>query len=286
MKEFIFLFKLLLCSLVLSGGVALADDSIPADQISLTTPVYKPTFHPALGTYTYEVSWQGIPAAEVKVGVEQSGGKYSIWTKVRTYGAIDLFYKLRYQARAKLSSVDFSPLQSVYHQTENSRIKDTELTFMPNGQIHSIRRKKGADPVYYSFNPNNFTLDPFSASFIARGVDWEVGKSNEFDAFNGKSRYLLTLTAEKKITMEVNGVERPVWVIKPHVETLTSKSPSKLREAWIYMTADSFREILEIKSEVFIGTVKTKLDSFEPSRISHPGTQLAAHYLQKEISIN
>ena len=56
--------------------------------------------------------------------------------------------------------------------------------------------------------------------------------------------------------MKVNGVDTPVWEIKPHVTKLTaSKQNGKLRDATIYVTADSKREILQLKSEVFIGNV-------------------------------
>lgn len=262
-------------------GATAEEVVLKPEEVKVSTPVYRPDFSPALGTYTYEVSWQGIPAAEVKVGVEREGLSYKIWTKVRTYSAIDIFYTLRYDARAKLSVVDFSPTQSYFRSRENSKVKEAEITFMPDGEIHAIRMKNKQNPQYKRFNTDNFTLDPFSAAFIARGIDWEVGKTNVFDAYNGKSRYLIKLTAKEKTTMKVNGVERPVWVINPSVEYIGKKKKSKLREAKIYMTADSYREIIEIESEVFIGSVSTELEEFEASERPYPGTQVA-HYLVKE----
>lgn len=272
---------------ILLPGVLVADtQSEDPESVKIITPVYRPDFSPALGTYTYTISWQGIPAAEVRVGVEREGLSYKIWTKLKTYSAIDLFYKLRYSADAKLSVVDFAPIQSVYRAQENSRVKEAELTFMNDGEIHAIRRSKGRDPEYKRFSTDNFTLDPFSAGFIARGIDWEVGKTNVFDAYNGKSRYLISLTATGKKILKVNGIERSVWVIEPRVQKIGDTGKSKLRQAKIYLTDDSFREILEIESEVFVGSVRTELEKFQPSTHSVPGTQVATHYLMgEEVSV-
>lgn len=278
------LLLILLCSFL--PGVLIAEKQIEEPEtVKIITPVYQPDFSPALGTYTYTISWQGIPAAKVQVGVEREGLSYKIWTKLKTYSAIDLFYKLRYSADAKLSVVDFAPIQSVYRAQENSRIKEAELTFM-NGEIHAIRRSKGRDPEYKRFSTHNFTLDPFSAGFIARGIDWEVGKTNVFDAYNGKSRYLISLTATDKRILKVNGIERSVWVIEPRVEKIGDTGKSKLRQAKIYLTDDSFREILEIESEVFVGSVRTALEKFQPSTQSISGTQVSTHYLMgEEVSV-
>jgi hypothetical protein len=92
------------------------------------------------------------------------------------------------------------------------------------------------------------------------------------------------MTAIDKITMDVNGVKRPVWVISPKVENLGKVRQSKLREAKIYLTADSFREILEIESEVYLGSVTTSLESFKATTKPQHGVQVAAHYLGEEIS--
>lgn len=260
-------------SLILFCSQAQAQ-TILAGDIKISTPTYKPKIHPLLGTYTYEVSWQGIPAAEVKVGVEKPADEYQIWTRVRTYGLVDIFYKLRYNADATLNAADFQPQRSYFYHRENSRIKETTLTFGGDGVIRSVHINRGVKQDY-SFNPENFTLDPFSASFIARGVNWSKGASFQFDAFNGKSRYLITLTATDLVTERFGKRIEKVWVIEPHVKNLTSTKPSKLRHAHIYLTADDRREIIEIESEVWIGSVRTKLISFEPSTKSVSGTQLA-----------
>lgn len=254
-------------------------EDIPVDAVQIKTPVYRPMFadfNPPLGTYHYTVTWQGIPAASAKVSIEREGMRYRLRTTARTYSAIDLFYRLRYMAEGEISAVDFLPFRSVFEVQENSRRKWAELTFFPNGEILTQRTRNGSDQEELRFNPNNMMLDPFSAAFLARSLEWSEGETKEFDTFNGRSRYLIRLTASEKTTLEVNDQLREVWVIKPEVRKLTTTEDNKkLREAWIYVSADDQREVLQIRSEVFIGSVRTRLTAFEPSTAPITGPAVA-----------
>lgn len=252
---------------------AVAEDDKPREiapeDVEVSTPIYHPQFSSIdypLGTYNYTVSWQGIPAAEASLTVDQTGLEYKISAKAKTYSGIDILYKLRYEAQGTLSAVDFTPIETDISQQENSKFKNTQIKFLENGDINAVRSQVGKDTKSMTFDPGNFTLDPFSAAFMARGLKWELGKTAEFDTFNGKTRYLIRLTAVDHVIMTVNDVERPVWVISPKIQKLTSNEPEKkLREAKIYLTDDKERSVLQIVSEVFIGSVKTKLDSFTPA---------------------
>lgn len=254
---------------ILTAAVPAHAEEIPPEDVQVYTPAYHPSMNKIdfpEGTYQYTVSWQGIPAAECSISVNQEGLRYKIQAAAKTYSGIDLLYKLRYQADGLLSAVDFLPIRTeIYHQ-ENSKIRNIEINYEEDGDISTIRAQQGKDTKSLTFNPQNLTLDPFSAAFIARGLDWQVGKTAEFDTFNGKTRYLIQLTAVDKVQMNINEEMRDVWIISPRVRRLTNtEADKKLREAFIYLTADKDREIIQIVSEVFIGSVKTKLDSFTPS---------------------
>lgn len=265
--------------------VALTPQASRADQgdergsvVQVSTPVYHPNFsqfQPSFGTYDYTVSWQGIPAAEASISVEQEGLFYRIIASAKTYSGIDLLYKLRYRAEGLISALDLSPVKTIIDQRENSTFKNTQITFQPNGEIISVRSKNGKDATVERLNTDNFTLDPFAAAFLARSLDWNIGDTKEFDTYNGKTRYIISLTAQDRKTLSVNGEKRDVWEIVPRVRMAGStENHKKLRQAKIYVTADSRREVLQIVSSVFIGSVKTTLDSFTPSTRS-PVTQVA-----------
>lgn len=273
-------------SLTIFSAVALniytakAEDYIAPDAVQITTPTYRPEyaeFTQNLGTYNYSTSWEGIPAASLTAKVEQEGLNYRVTVTAKTCKMIDLFYKLRYRAEGLMSTVDFSPIKDTFEQKENSRDRYVEINFHPHGEVEAIRIDREKDEVKtLKFDPNNFMLDPFSAAFLARSLNWEKGASREFDTFNGKSRYLITLKAEDQVKIAVNGEMRDVWVISPTVKNLSyPEQNSKLRKAEIYVTADKHREILKIVSSVFVGSVTTKLVSFESSTNPTPPTSVA-----------
>jgi hypothetical protein len=242
----------------------------------VTTPSYEADlarFSPRLGTYTYVVSWQGIPAAWATATFAQRDGQYVIDASARTNSAIDLLYKLRYQAIGTLSSRDLSPISLLIDHRENSSIKNIEVTFPPGtGRISAVRTKVGSnDRKEISFVSHNATLDPIGAGFLARSLSWSVGDTKTFDVFNGKSRYLISLSAIDRRVIDFNGEQKDCFVITPRVRNLTTtRAVEKLREAFIYVTADEFREVLKIESSVFIGTVLTELESFVPSTSAAP----------------
>lgn len=245
------------------------DANVTADLVKVSTPNYISDikqFKPKLGVFNYEAAWQGIPAADVSVEVDTDGLHYFVNVSARTLSAIDIFYRMRYEANGVLSAPDFLPMKSTYDQKENSRAKITEITYMDSGEVRSYRKREGKDAETMQFNPNNIMLDPFSSIFLARALDWKLGDVRKFDVFNGKSRYLITLSAIDKTKIDVNGVMKDVWVISPTVDNLTSKKANKkLREARIYVTADTDRDIVKIASSVFIGEVTATLTAFTPS---------------------
>lgn len=245
-------------------GVA---ENISAADVKVSTPRYKAntdSFSPPLGTYTYEVSWQGIPAATATVVVDRENDKYKVSSHAKTAKFIDIFYRLRYQADGKIDAQDFSPDKLVINHKENSRVKAYNITFGDGGMIRSVQQKNDSKEVL-EFVSDNYTLDPFSSTFLARSLDWKVGDTRFFDTFNGKSRYLIKLTAVEEITRDHNGSPKQLIVIEPTVRNLTKPTQdSKLRTAKIYVTKDERRDVVEIASSVFVGTVRTELVGFVP----------------------
>ena len=123
----------------------------------------------------------------------------------------------------------------------------------------------------------NFTLDPFSAAFLARGISWSLGDEKSFDTFNGKSRYLVTLKAVDKVSMVIGGELREAWEIVPTVKNLTNPQKNKkFQSGRIYLSTDKSREVLKIKSKVFVGSVATTLASFQPLNPPQPIRLLSA----------
>lgn len=263
----------------LCGMPSSADDYISPDLIRVSTPIYHSSagnFEPALGTYEYSVGWEGIPAASATVTIDEENGHYKVTAAARTLSAIDIFYKLRYTAVSSIDGLNLAPNKLHIIHDENSKHKEIVIDYDKNGFVHASRtQQNGADDKRLDFLPHNMMLEPISAAFLARAVDWKVGDTKVFDVFNGKSRYLISLNALDKKFITHQGQNREVFVISPRVRTLTTtKANEKLREAKIYLTTDKTRDILKIESSVFIGTVDTELESFIPSEKRETFTDL------------
>ena len=199
---------------------------------------------------------------------------------------VDVFYKLRYKSEAVFSAVDLRPLEHSFVHNENSKVKRTDLKFHPNGVVDSKRWKNGKPIQDFNFDPDNLVVEPISAAFLARSLDWKLGDVKEFDVFDGKSRYLIKLKAQEKVALTINGRATPAWVIVPEVRKATENhNHKKLKSAKIYVTADAQREVVKLSSKVFVGTVNTTLKSFSPEPSQPMGAKLARMRakLQKRI---
>jgi hypothetical protein len=261
------LIALLAAIFFLVGTVGWAN-RIPMDQIKISTPVYSPDlsgFAPKMGTYTYRVSWKGIPAGTVEMEVVRNGSDYEIRAKAYTVKFIDVFYKLRYSTEAVISAETLLPKRSVSYSRENNRHKESETTFLPNGSVHSTSKDHRGRVESIAFEPDNFTLDPYSAAFMALAMEWEVGDTRQFDTFSGTNRYLIELTATERTTISVDNRLREAIVIVPSVQKLTDIDTKKLKKAEIYVSTDSNREILKISSDLMIGAVNTDMVDFKPA---------------------
>ncbi|RME60648.1 MAG: DUF3108 domain-containing protein, partial [Candidatus Dadabacteria bacterium] len=158
-------------------------------------------------------------------------------------------------AKAYIHLPDFLPIYLKSSKSENRRVVETEYKIGKGGEIQSLTVKKGRRRVF-NYKTGNLTLDPYTAVLFARALPWRVGQTRAFDVFTGSSRYLVYLKAEKKIKAQVGNEERDLLVIVPFVRKLTPGShKKKLRKAEIYVTADKYHHILQIKSKVFIGSI-------------------------------
>ena len=265
------LLVLLAAIVFLQAGPVIADDISP-EEVEIVTPVYAPEpgfFEPKFGKYTYSVSWQGIPAGTLEMNLERQDEYYRVRATARTNRFVSMFYKLRFTTEALVSATTLYPKTSVYNNRQNDRRENTEIHFLPDGEIHSVHEDRRGRKNELRFEPNNFTLDPFSAVFLALSLKWEVGDTRQFDTFTGKGRYLVELTAIEQTSIQVQGSWRDAIVISPRVRNLTDTDSfdddDRLHEARIYVSTEPSREILRISSDIFVGTINTRMVSFTPS---------------------
>lgn len=204
--------------------------------------------------------------ASASIEIKDNANITTIETHAKSARLIDLLYKLRYLARGEFDRTALNPLTTYIDHRENSTQRLTNITFQPDGTINSVVAKvnKGKQNTY-SFKSDNQTFDPFSSAVMAQSLPWDVGQSRKFDVFDGKNRYVITLKCVKRATRYILGKKTPVLIFEPKVfDENNNTRAAKLRRATITFTDDEFRDLVELNSDVFIGSIKASISSFSP----------------------
>jgi hypothetical protein len=258
---------------------------------TISTPQYSAamdSFHPPLGTYLFSVKWGKVKAGKATIEVTRDQDFYKIHVLAKTQNTVNKFYKLRFKAETKLTADKLLPLKTTMSQRTNKRASETEITFHDKGEIESVRHKFKDETKnkteFRKLKTENFTLDPVSAVFIVRSLDWEEGLSRQFDVFDGKSRHLVTITCAGQEKQDVLGETRDTWVLVPTIQNITKGEESPEASAIkVYLSTDKAKEILIIEGDLFVGKVITKLESFEPPEATAPSKVLEKNDAQKEV---
>ena len=274
-KTSLFLF-MAFCSLSLASRVY-SEETVKKVHVKDTspptsTPKYSTAidaFHPSLGTYRFSVKWGKVKAGKATIEVSRDQDFYKIQVKAKTQNTVNKFYKLRFQGESQLSANNLAPIKTKMYQRTNDRAKEVEITFHDEGEIESVRHKyedkKKKKTEIRKLNTENFTLDPVSAVFIVRSLDWGKGVSRVFDVFDGKSRHLITITCAGKQKKDVLGETRETWVLVPTVKNITKgEDSSEVGAIKVYLSTDKAKEILIIEGDVLVGKIITRLESFTP----------------------
>lgn len=272
----IVVFVALCPAFVLADYIEPATLTVSTPRPSLDRIIYRP------GRYTYAVKWQGIPVATSEVtienaGIDRSNGSQEIRVKAtaQTARVIDLLYKLRHTSQSVFEINEFKPLRFFTAQTENSKFRAREISFLEDGRVVSKSWKDAVDSTpeeQKEFNPHNFMLDPVSAAMFARSIPISPGLHVAFDVWNGKHRFLISFEVIGEEMVKVGDEKRRAFKIIPSVKKLTdSEGEKRLESAVLWVSADDGRDILRIESKVFIGKISATLEKFEPATNTTPG---------------
>ena len=262
-------------------------DYIAPDQVQIKTKAYAPQ-NTAFdtGTYHYAVRWQGIPVARAQIVVRSAGLGDENYMKVtaaaQTAAGIDLLYTLRHTSESIFDSRSLQPISFFSSQTENSKTKYRQISFVGDGTITSKMWKRGAKgedvpEEEHSFKSDNATFDPISAAFLARSISVDEGEEVSFDVFNGKHRFLITFKVGAKEQISVRGKTVEARKVVPTVKKLTdTEGEKRLRAAALWISTDGKHEVLKIESSVLVGKVTADLLAFVPAPKSDPNSVRAA----------
>lgn len=236
-------------------------------------------FEPRLGTYYYCFEFNRMNIGSAYVAINREGEFYRMQVYAKTNDKIDYVYKIRYRGENITDMDPVSPIETKIQQKVKSKEKDILMKFQGDGTIQTSERviEKGElpDNEVRKVYSNRYTVDPFSATYLARGFDWKIGTEQLFVVYTGKSRYELCLRCIDKKTIQMPDGKHDTWVIVPTAKSLDArkkpdekKKPADVR---IYLSADQNKDVLKIEATHTMGTFLVLLNRFEPAA-SQDGT--------------
>ncbi len=246
-------------------------------------PVYQPKHYPFEGgeKQIYRASWNGlvsVATAEISTVPTIIDGKkvYRVQVEAKSSGMLDFIWKMRDTITSTFDAKALSPARFTFSQRENSKVIDTEARLDPARKRWAVnRQEKGKQAKIYEFESQN-TVDPITAVYLARSVDFKVGDRLYFKIFGGRYQYLLELTVEKKEPVELTWGKVEAYRIVPRIQNLTKRGyAERFNEAAIWISADERRLPVKLSSKIVFGSVylelvqekgATESTAVEPSR--------------------
>jgi hypothetical protein len=244
----------------------------PPAFVTEQPPRYQPRFIPfEKGEYaSYQASWNGIPVATADVRTSPlflDGKKaFQVDVQARTMRVLDLVWKMRDSIQSVFDAGTLSPKSYVFQQRENSRSTDTHALYDAAEKKWTVSRRKGKKTSRFEIDSGN-TFDPITATYLMRSIDFKVGDQLRFHVFGGKSRYLLTLNVAARERVATKAGTFDAYRIIPSAQNLNSDGyAERMREAVVWISADSRRLPVKLQSKVFIGHVYLELTTDQPTQ--------------------
>jgi hypothetical protein len=231
-------------------------------------PVYQPKYYPFEGgeKAVYRGSWNGllsVATAEIYTVPAVVGGRrvYNVRVEAKTSKVLDLVWKMRDTVRSSFDARALAPSSFSFHQRENSRIIDTEARYDPSTKHWVVNRQQvGKRKKSYAFESQN-TLDPLTAVYLARSLEFKPGDRLYFKIFGGRYRYLLELHVERKEPVTLaSGRTIEAYRVVPRLQNITKRGyAERLNEAVVWISADERRMPVKLSSKIIFGSVHVDL---------------------------
>lgn len=231
-------------------------------------PVYQPKFYPFEGgeKAVYRASWNGmfsVATAEIFTTPAVIDGRqvYKVRVEAKTSRALDWIWKMRDTILSTFDAKALSPSRFSFHQRENSRVIDTEARFNESSKRWMVNRQQaGKRARIWEFDSQN-TLDPLTAVYLARSLEFKPGDRLYFKVFGGRNQYLLEMNIDRKERVTLSsGKTIDAFRIIPRLQNITKNGyAERMNEAIIWISADERRMPVKLSSKITFGSVHLEL---------------------------
>lgn len=254
--------------IVLIGFIVLVNVSAAGGQPAVNppipekVPVYQPKHYPFDGgeRAVYRASWNGVPVATADISTSSQiiDGKkfYSVRVEAKTSPVLDLFWKMRDTITSTIEAKALAPTRFTFSQRENQKVIDTEARFDRNTKKWFVHRDERRRVKKYEFDQPPNTIDPITAVYLARSLDFKIGDHLYFNIFGGKYRYLLDLEVERREKVHIASGSIDAFKIVPRIKNVMKQGyAQRFNEASVWISADERRSPVMLSSRIFVGSV-------------------------------
>ncbi len=219
----------------------------------------------------YTLSWNGAVKAGQATAVldrEKEDNGHEIIRGSATAassGVARLLWKYDCELESLIDAETLRPQSFKHREKENKETKKYQVAFQA-GRVKSERfsQREGeeAETKTRTYKLDDL-LDLLSCILYARSLPLNEGEEINMVVFPFDAPYLVTLKAEGKEKFPYNGEEvdsiRTSLEILKINKDLTLKEYKKLKSATMWVSDDEFRLPLEIRTEIFVGSVRATL---------------------------
>lgn len=252
---------------ILSLLTAISEADQPSGKVSNVVPVYQPKHYPFDGgeRLVYHASWNGlfsVATATVHTTSEWVDGQkfYNVRVEASSSKLLDFIWKMRDTITSKINANGLTPTHFTFSQRENRKVIDTVASFDQTTKRWSVNRDERTKVKRYQFDQPKNALDPITAAYLARSLDFKVGDHLYFHIFGGKHGYLLDLEVERKETIRLKSGNIEAFKFVPRIEdVLQGGYAARLNEAAVWISADERRLPVMLKGKIIFGSVYMEL---------------------------
>ena len=206
----------------------------------------------------FSISWSGgvkIGDLYLAIGPADSGDGLAITARVTDYGLFKFFYPVDDSFTTYVRGPMQLPYRYEVHQKEGRNMDVHRLTLYDQQKFSVLYRKNNNPPI--AFSMDGAAYNEFSAFFITRALQLDLGRQEIVPAFVDKKRYKVPVKVfgfESRET--IFGTMNTIKVMpKMNFKGLYDKDGDTI----YWLTDDSCRVPVEIESKILIGSLVAKL---------------------------
>ncbi len=224
-------------------------------------------FHPG-EKLNFVLKWGKIPAGKATLEVRpintvNGESAYHFVMTAKTNSFVDVFFKVRDKIEG---FTDLGMNRSLLYkkkQREGGYKRNVMVEFDWNARQAQYKRiDKNRKEPSISIPPG--TLDPLSALYFTRVVDFQEGSTIERPVTDGSKTVIGVVKVIKKETLKIGGKRYETYKLQPSTEGIGGVfKESKNAKLFVWVTADERRLPVKVKSKVVVGSFVGELTSME-----------------------